>query len=187
MFNKTFAAALFAASIVAAAPTATTFEERTPAQEAPKVTHTVVAGRNGLNFEPNNVKAEVGEVVEFHFLKVNHSVAQSSFAKPCVPDASIATPFFGGFNFLVPEGEKQAEKVFQITIKDTKPIWYYCPQTTGTHCQKGMVGVINRDYNNNVATIDAFKALAAKAPQSLVPAQVQGGNVIVNPNPRAGV
>jgi plastocyanin len=187
MFTKTAAAIFVAASLVAAAPTGTTnLDERTPTWTAPKVTHTVVAGRAGLNFEPNNIFAAVGEIVEFHFLKVNHSVAQSSFSKPCVPGGADV-PFFGGFNFFVPEGKTQAEKVFQIEVTSTKPTWFYCPQTTGDHCQKGMVGVINRDFNNNDATIDAFKALAAKAPKSEVPAGAQGGNVIVNPNPLAGV
>jgi uncharacterized cupredoxin-like copper-binding protein len=31
--------------------------------------------------------------------------------------------------------------VFTVTVNDTNPIWFYCG--VPTHCQAGMVGVIN--------------------------------------------
>jgi hypothetical protein len=35
-------------------------------------------------------------------------------------------------------------KSFTITINSTDPIWIYCPEDT--HCEEGMVGVINAPY-----------------------------------------
>jgi hypothetical protein len=36
--------------------------------------------------------------------------------------------------------------MFTITINDTNPIWLYCSQTQGSHCQAGMAMVINPPY-----------------------------------------
>lgn len=114
------------------------------------VIHRITAGsttaNNGLHFEPENVVAEPGDLVEFHFLPKNHTVVQSSFDKPCVP-LDGGAGFFSGFNFKTDAGE--APKVFTITVVDRKPIWYYCSQTVGDHCQKGMSGVINQDFSGD--------------------------------------
>ena len=48
-------------------------------------THSVTVGQNGLSYSPNNIKAAVGDKVDFNFFPKNHSVVASSFAKPCVP------------------------------------------------------------------------------------------------------
>lgn len=157
------------------------------------VTHRVVAAtRVGqLIFDPDNVVAEVGDIVEWQFLAAtggasllptNHSVAQSSFAAPCVPDADVSVSFFSGFQ---PTGSLAASpNVFQIMVVDTNPIWYYCAQTNNSHCQKGMAGVINQNFNSP-NTLAAYKANAALTQVSIVP-PVQGGSVILNPHPNDG-
>jgi plastocyanin len=166
-----------------AAPTVTTRQEATTTVELTGVTHSVVAGLAGqLVFDPDNVVAEVGDIVEWHFLPMNHSVAQSSFGKPCVPDADVDTPFFSGF---MPIKEGQALNVFQFTVTDTKPVWYYCAQTKGDHCQHGMAGVINQNFNSP-NTLAAYKLAAAQTEVSVIPPTVQGGLVIPNPNPLSG-
>ena len=83
------------ASGACSAPTATSNQPAAVAARAPGATHSVVAGRAGLVFDPENVVAEIGDVVEFHFLPKNHSVVQSSFENPCVPINDNA--FFSGF------------------------------------------------------------------------------------------
>jgi hypothetical protein len=55
--------ALLAAAGVSAAPTKTYCDAPTPVKHT-GVTHTVVAGRGGLRFDPDNVVAEIGDVVE---------------------------------------------------------------------------------------------------------------------------
>lgn len=186
MFSKTlFVQLIAAAALSSAAPTPADITipsepSRTVSQTG--VTHTVVAGRGGLKFDPENVVAEVGDVVEWHFLPANHSVVQSSFGEPCQP--SSETSFFSGF---FPTTEGQNPEVFQIVVEDSKPIWYYCAQTKGNHCQRGMVGVVNQFFDSPDFTLDAHKALAADADVSIAQADIQGGERIINPNPLSGV
>ncbi|WQF82125.1 Putative cupredoxin [Colletotrichum destructivum] len=187
MFSiKTLSTVLLAAiaATVSAAPT-NTVGTKTPSRTThlTGVTHSVVAGLGGLRFDPDNVVAEIGDVVEWHFLPRNHSVVQSSFADPCVPLAD-GTSFFSGFNFFTPEG--QADNVFQVVVEDRKPIWYYCAQNVGQHCSSGMVGVINQNFDSPDFTLAKHKALAAQKGDAIIPAVQQGGYVIPNPNPLGG-
>ncbi|KAH8597848.1 Cupredoxin [Bisporella sp. PMI_857] len=117
----------------------------------------VTVGKGGLVFNPPNVKAAVGDTITYKFFPKNHAVVQSSFAEPCKP---LAGGFFSDF---VPtqDAANAARTTFTVTVKDDKPIWVYCPQTNGDHCQAGMVGSINAPDSGN--TFDAFKALALKA------------------------
>ncbi|KAH6654474.1 extracellular serine-rich protein [Truncatella angustata] len=187
MFTKTVAVAFLIAA-ASAAPTSTS-GSRLPSRTVPLtgVTHTVAAGRGALSFEPSNIVANIGDVVEWHFAPQNHSVAQSSFGEPCKPltDAAGAeVGFFSGFNFAVPAG--QSNSVFQITVEDAKPIWFYCSQTKGNHCQSGMTGVVNQNFNSP-NTLAAYNQLAKVSGVSVSPAVQQPlGGVIANPNPLAG-
>ncbi|EON97065.1 putative extracellular serine-rich protein [Phaeoacremonium minimum UCRPA7] len=179
---KTLTAIVLAAASVSAAPTATTRSYPDQTVTLTGTTHSVVAGLGGLRFDPDNVVAEVGDIVEWHFLPKNHSVAQSSFAAPCVPQENA---FFSGFQ---PTPEGQAPDVFQIVVKDKAPIWYYCAQTVGSHCKSGMVGVINQNFDGP-NTLDAHKALAANTNVTIIPpvsAGLNDGNVLPNPNPQGG-
>jgi plastocyanin len=93
----------------------------------------VTVGADGLLlYSPSNIGAEVGTVVEFEFFPNNHSVTQSSFMDPCHP---LAGGFFSGF---VPTQDSPSATTFSIIVNDTNPIWFYCGQTTGNHCQSGM-------------------------------------------------
>ncbi|KAH8890211.1 extracellular serine-rich protein [Thozetella sp. PMI_491] len=181
MYFTTAAALIALAGLAAAAPTPTTKDNSTATTYLTGVTHSVVAGRGGaLVFDPENVVAEVGDIIEWHFLPKNHSVAQSSFGAPCVPQDDKA--FFSGFQ---PVKEGQGADVFQLVVADKKPIWYYCAQTTGNHCQSGMAGVINQNFDGP-NTLAAYKAKAALTGTSVIPPVVQGGAVIANPNPNSG-
>jgi plastocyanin len=164
-------------------PTGTSQNNKpSPVKGAHGATHTVAVGRGGLKFEPDNIFAEVGDIVEFHYLPKNHSVAQSSFANPCVPSGEDA--FFSGF---MPTADgTQNPNVFQIEVKDDKPIWFYCSQTAGNHCQAGMNGVINQKVDTP-NTLSAYRAKAALSGTSVSPSHIGGGYVIPNPNPLAGL
>ncbi|KAJ9144146.1 Plastocyanin-like domain-containing protein [Pleurostoma richardsiae] len=178
--TKTIIAVLAAAASVSAAPTGTTLSVASRTVPLTGVTHSVVVGLGGLKFDPDNVVAQVGDVVEWHYLPKNHSVAQSSFGMPCKPQDDSS--FFSGFQ---PTAEGQAPNVFQIVVQDQKPIWYYCAQQNGAHCQNGMVGVINQDFNSP-NTLDKHRQLAALTNVSVIPPYIQGGAVIPNPNPLGG-
>ncbi|KAL2022231.1 hypothetical protein VTK56DRAFT_5841 [Thermocarpiscus australiensis] len=185
MFAQLLLAALLStAPLTSALPVA---DAPTKTAASPRTTHTVVAGRGGLHFDPDNIVADVGSVVEFHFTPMNHSVVESSFANPCMP--KDAASFFSGF-FPVsnnPDGSvAQSPEVFQIEVKDAKPIWFYCAQNKGRHCQSGMVGVVNQDFDS-ANTLAAHRQLASQVQgDSGVQAAIQGGLRIPNPNPLNG-
>ncbi|KAF3903287.1 hypothetical protein ABW20_dc0109931 [Dactylellina cionopaga] len=170
-------------SVTSAAPTRTDKVARDGTYTYPAgATHSVVVGRGGLRFDPENIVAEPGDIVEFHFLPRNHSVVQSNFANPCVPIGPDA--FFSGF---VPTNYGQNENVFQISVKDRNPVWFYCSQTNGNHCQSGMAGVINQNFNSNEFTLSKYKQNAmVRGGISVSPAYVTGGLLIPNPNPLSG-
>jgi plastocyanin len=153
-------------SLAFAATTLISLTTAIPAQHirSTGVIHRVTAGFNGLNFEPDNISAAIGDIIEFHFLPKNHSVVQSSFSNPCQPlspspspNTNTSTGIFSGFNFATTEGE--AENTFSFVVKDTKPFWYYCSQTVGNHCQMGMSGVINQDFGGK-KTLVKYKEMA---------------------------
>ncbi|KAK4168248.1 hypothetical protein QBC43DRAFT_366723 [Cladorrhinum sp. PSN259] len=194
MLHQTITTALLLslAALSSAAPTSTSSDDASKlpsrSQHAPRTTHTVVAGRGGLKFEPDNIVATPGSIVEFHFLPANHSVVESSFAKPCQPKDHSS--FYSGF-FPVPAGgsKKQSDEVFQIEVRDDgKPIWFYCAQNNGRHCQSGMTGVINQNFDKQEFSLKAHRENAKGVQEtSGVQSYVQGGWRIPNPQPLAGV
>lgn len=118
------------------------------------------ADGKSLTYTPNDITADVGTLVEFTFLPKNHTVTQSSFGDPCHP---LDGGFFSGFN----PTKSVAPNTFTITVKDPKPIWFYCSQTKGDHCQKGMVGAINAPKSGK--TLAAFTLAASNASTSTFP------------------
>ncbi|KUJ19549.1 Cupredoxin [Mollisia scopiformis] len=129
----------------------------------------VSVGENGLTFTPNDITATVGQSVEFSFFPKNHSVTQSSFAEPCHPLA-------GGFFSTFMPTTAESSTTFTIVVNDTKPIWIYCGQTTGNHCQSGMVAAINAPTTGN--TLTAFAALAKNATASTSPPGGVAGGIL---------
>lgn len=60
----------------------------------------VEVGKGGLRYTPNTIKADKGDIVEFHFDGM-HSVVAGDFKKPCTPVSS------GGFySGTLPDGDK---------------------------------------------------------------------------------
>jgi len=125
--------------------------------------------KGDLTFTPDSFNASVGSKVEFLFYPQTHSVAQASFAEPCVPLANNTGFFSGG---ITTSSGANTEKTFTITVNDTKPIWFYCGFPG--HCEAGMVGVINPPADGS-KTIDQFKAAAAKVAKTVPPSATQGG------------
>ncbi|CAI6334543.1 unnamed protein product [Periconia digitata] len=127
--------------------------------------HLVVVGNGSLTFEPNNVKAVVGDTVTFKFWPKNHSVAQAAFAKPCEP---LANGFWSGF---IPSTQKAAATTFTYEVKNASaPIWFYCTQ--GSHCQGGMVGAINAPTSGN--TVEKFIEASKNASDNVSPTSTAG-------------
>jgi plastocyanin len=101
-----------------------------------------VSGKtNTLTFSPNNLKAEVGDMVQFQFGVGNHTVTQSTFDAPCVPMGAGSNVTAINTGFMPVAADATTAPLYTIPIVDKTPIWLYCAQ--GKHCQNGMVMVIN--------------------------------------------
>lgn len=94
------------------------------------VIHSVKVGP-ALTFTPDTVTAAEGDWVQFTFGE-GHSVAESSFAAPCVP-ISGTTGVYSGFPN---DGD-----MWSIQINSTDPLWLYC--SSAGHCESGMAMVVN--------------------------------------------
>ncbi|RDX43054.1 hypothetical protein OH76DRAFT_1488152 [Lentinus brumalis] len=115
-----------------------------------------ISGNPTFWFDPPHVNVtEVNSTVTFIFRKPgNHTVAQSSYAKPCEP---LDGGFNSGFFFV---DSSSGTGTWNLTITDVNtPIWFYCAQQISeVHCELGMVGVINPP-----ATGDAFDQFVYRA------------------------
>ncbi|KAL7799121.1 Cupredoxin [Trichoderma ceciliae] len=130
-------------------------------------------GENGaLNFTPDNLQASTGDILEFHYHSINHSVVAADFAKPCQPKAEGG--FYSGF-FPTSSGEN--DNVFQVAVNNTSPIWFYCSQPVGNHCGSGMVGAVNANSSNTLAQ---FKAAAEMVSNDQSPSSGPFGGKIVS-------
>jgi len=98
-----------------------------------------------FKFTPNNVKAKKGDKITFQFGAGNHSVVQSTLAKPCAP---LAGGFFSGY-----EADATDTKTtdFSITLPSDDPFYFYCSQEG--HCIEGMWGVVNPPSSDTVKTL----------------------------------
>ncbi|KAK6497405.1 hypothetical protein TWF481_011814 [Arthrobotrys musiformis] len=125
-------------------------------------------------FEPAEIQAEVGDLIQFQFHPMNHSVVRASFADPCIPieDSAAGNGTVGFFSGFMPVAESaEVMPTFTIRVENDKPIWFYCSQ--GKHCQAGMVGAVNPTAEK---TLEDFTARAAQAEANLSPGQSSAGS-----------
>lgn len=124
-------------------------------------------------FEPAEIRAEVGDLIQFQFHPLNHSVVRASFADPCMPieDSPAGNGTEGFFSGFMPVAESaEVMPTFTIRVENDKPIWFYCSQ--GRHCQAGMVGAVNPTAERTLAD---FVSRAAQAEANLSPGQNEAG------------
>lgn len=115
MVDETTSVMMDAAPMTTAAPMTASVM---PAAAGAIMTHTVIVGGSaGLMYTPQSVEAAVGDVVRFHFLMKNHTVTQSSFAKPC---EALAGGVDSGF---MPNLDNTANPVpaFEYTVVSMAP------------------------------------------------------------------
>ncbi|KAK4176954.1 hypothetical protein QBC36DRAFT_372790 [Triangularia setosa] len=135
----------------------------------------VDVGKGGLKFDPDNIIEPVGTYVKFSFSPKNHSVVQSTFDKPC----QFQEHGFSSGHIPTKEGTV-SPATFNLQIKDSKPIWFYCAQPNGNHCQSGMVGSINAPTEGNTLAAFVNKAKTAPTPSTIDPSAPLGGIILVN-------
>jgi len=143
----------------------------------------VADATNSLKYTPDNLKADVGDKVQFQFIAGNHTVTQSTFDQPCQPISmnSNITGIFSGFQPAAASAAQGKIPVFTISITDTKPMWLYCSQAR--HCQGGMTMVINENTAANASrSLAGFRALAKDAAVNLPGTAVNGGTATTAPS-----
>lgn len=140
-------------------------------------THTVtVGGAGGLVFSPDQVKANIGDMVIFEFHSQNHTATQSAFTTPCDPLAGgMDTGFMANPNNTVSPPPQVA---MQVTV-DT-PLWFYCRQAN--HCGKGMTFSINPTANKTQAM---FQQMAVAQKGAGATAVIAGGQPAATAAPPA--
>lgn len=106
-------------------------------------------GTTGLKFDPQQITAQKGDVVNFEFRGGNHTVTQSSFANPCSWQFNTATQQNGFSSGFVPFNATSGQVgVYSLEITQTDtPIWFFCGRPP--HCKSGMYGAINAPTTGN--------------------------------------
>ncbi|KAK0641827.1 hypothetical protein B0T16DRAFT_220990 [Cercophora newfieldiana] len=128
----------------------------------------ISVGKDGIVYTPNSVTAAVGDVIEYQFFPPTHSVVMADFDSPCTPAKTGG--FFSGA-FTTSSGMNNT--VFQVTVNSTDPIFFYCGFPT--HCESGMVGVINPSTDQ---TLDAFQSKASSVANTVAPSAPFGGQIV---------
>ncbi|GME62927.1 MFS transporter [Neofusicoccum parvum] len=128
-------------------------------------------------FAPENVTAQVGDVVKFEFWPTNNSVARSEFAYPCVPysltgASRVGLGFYSGFKPIV---ANLAQPAYYLAINRVTPIFFY-NTAPGACIDHQMVGVINP---RDATQLSLQKEAAAAATLALSPGEPipQGSSV----------
>lgn len=131
-----------------------------------------------FEFVPNDITARVGDVLEFHFvgpglgvLGGNHSVAQGIFGDPCNP---APNGFFSGY-FAINGTSREADNIWLLPVTSTEPTPFYC--TMGTHCSRGMHGVIN---GAGARTFQAYRSSITTYKAGGQPLRIAGGQTVAN-------
>ncbi|KAI0142346.1 hypothetical protein F4776DRAFT_502381 [Hypoxylon sp. NC0597] len=155
---------------------------------AQKVHVVSVGTANGTKiFSPDNLKADVGDMIQFQFRGGNHSVAQSNFDNPCTPISQHTnqTGIFSGYQPVAASQAMGMIPTYTIMVSAKTPLWFYCSQ--GNHCQSGMVMVVNENTAaNSSRSLTAFKQLAAGATANVAPQRTSGGTSGTNGTTSSG-
>ncbi|KAH9834101.1 uncharacterized protein C8Q71DRAFT_859769 [Rhodofomes roseus] len=126
---------MFALSFVASATASS-------AAPTPTQWNVTVGGNTTTNgslvFQPEEIKASIGDTVYFNFTQGNHTVMQSTFSAPCVwiDETEAYNGFTTGFRDAG-NGTAITNYILPITSNDT--IWFFDWNT----CALGGVGGIN--------------------------------------------
>jgi len=119
---------------------------------AAAATQTVIVGGTDKVYTPNQITANVGDMVIFEFQAENHTATTSAFTSPCVSNGLFDTGFMPNAN-----GSVIPPPQVGMAVKVATPIWFYCKQKG--HCGDGMTFAINPTANKTQAE---FEALAIK-------------------------
>jgi hypothetical protein len=132
-----------------------------------------VGDGNALVFNPAFITAAQGDTISFQFLNKNHSVTQSTFAKPCERQSTPSQGITSGFQPVAADAQSVPQWSFTVN-NATAPLWFFCGQTNPvSHCQKGMVFSVNAPTTGN--THDKYVANAMGTAAAAGGASASGG------------
>ncbi|KXX75411.1 hypothetical protein MMYC01_209493, partial [Madurella mycetomatis] len=109
-------------------------------------------------FYPEVVYADVGDIVEFHWMHGTHDVTLSHIDSPCQPYFGDYASFYSGAASGAVKGWDPS--IFRVTINSTFLSEMFFYSSVGSDCNKGMVGVINPSHED---MLDIYKQLAVGA------------------------
>ncbi|TLD23956.1 hypothetical protein PspLS_06559 [Pyricularia sp. CBS 133598] len=136
-----------------------------------------------LRFYPDNVRAAIGDTIQFQFWPNNHTVTQAIGPEnPCRPvepvngaEPPVNSGFIPGSTDGAPVG------TFSMQVKSMDPMYLYCARAP--HCALGMVMIVNPKNDADVETYR--KAAIAKNETIYGNIAVAGGQVGFIPNNQA--
>ncbi|ORY07680.1 hypothetical protein BCR34DRAFT_590234 [Clohesyomyces aquaticus] len=143
-----------------AAPTATS--------SAAQQTHTISVGNGDHKMRPDVTQAEIGDIIEFRFFPVNHSIVRAEYQFPCIPYEMTGkgkVGFFSGFHPV--DAILSDPPKWSIKINDTDPIFFYC-SAKGSCIDYQMVGVINP---NATVSLEVQRQFAKNSSYMLQPGE----------------
>ncbi|RSL38524.1 hypothetical protein CEP53_014801 [Fusarium sp. AF-6] len=148
--------------------TSTVAEAATTASSSEATTHTVNVGASGHKFTPAEVKAEVGDIIEWRFYPSGHWIIRGDFEHPCIPYEYVDLNR-EGFS----SGEQKVQAItddaprFRVRVNDTDPIFFYCG-ASGSCVKWHMMGVVNPSKNE---TLDMWLEKAKDVDYQLRPGE----------------
>ncbi|TAQ88880.1 hypothetical protein B7494_g2817 [Chlorociboria aeruginascens] len=128
----------------------------------------LTSSKSGYTIVPNQLSAAVGDIIEFTFWPLNHSVVRAEYKNSCIPYEDTGgnkQGFFSGFRPTT-VGTTDLSN-FQVRVNDTAPIFYYCAAPDAC-IKEGMIGVVNA---NSTETFDTQLAYAQNSTVMYVPGQ----------------
>ncbi|GAB7364715.1 hypothetical protein MBLNU230_g5515t1 [Neophaeotheca triangularis] len=137
-------------------------------QEGDRTVHIVSVAKVNHEFQPNSIRAEIGDIVSFQFFPTNHSVVRAAYGYPCVPYEYVKTGgrgFNSGFEPIAIISDNPP--TWNLTVDSTEPIFYYCG-APGSCNDWGMIGSINANASQPIST---QIRLAKEAHYALLPGE----------------
>ncbi|KAJ7915492.1 hypothetical protein B0H13DRAFT_2270325 [Mycena leptocephala] len=93
------------------------------------VIEVTVGGVGVIAYTPNQVQANIGDVIQFTFKQKNHTITRSTLANP--------VPHLWEREHSTRDSANETDfPLAQFTVQDTNPVWVYCRQAG--HCTQGM-------------------------------------------------
>jgi plastocyanin len=114
----------------------------------------------GMVFDPQEVKAVLGDTVIFNFTNGNHTATQSTFAAPCIPAHDFNISLNGFDSSFRNAGNESAITILSVPILEQNAnttMWFFDYNT----CAEGGVGVINAN-DSSLETLAGFERNAMR-------------------------